>query len=171
MMILFLYSTKQQLCLNSTVHPASHSCTMESNVLFLRSGKICPILAACGRHGQSSLHSCVVLSAVPSGIITVSGFFVGLLSCTLAFIAIKCAVAPESSISWVSLDVKSAELRLIGVGYGHVKIFLVLHKLLSAPSSQRGSCVRVIPFWDPLHGFWRVAVQTWEGPGLKQFPL
>ena len=76
-MILFLYLTKQQWCLNNTVHPASHNCITESRVLFFKPGKICPIRADCGKQGQLMSHSCEACSVVPSGIITERGFLAG----------------------------------------------------------------------------------------------
>lgn len=103
--------------------------------------------------------------------------FVSLLFLMFVPIEIKWVVAPESSIPRVifyhSVE-QSEEIALIlfiGVGYGRVKLLLVLHMLLSVLRSQKGSCMYWIPFCNPLHGFWRVAVHMWNRPGLKQFPL
>ena len=94
----------QKLCLKITVHPTSHNCTTEINVLFFKEGRICPILADCGRHGQLISHVSEVFIVASFGITTDSGFLAGQMFFTLASLEIKCAVAPESNIS---LDVRS----------------------------------------------------------------
>ena len=93
-----LYITMQQSCSKITLHPALHNFTTESSDCCASFGTIWPEIAFWGMFGQLISHSCVEVILLPSGMTTLIGFCVGRTFVTLAVIAKKLSVVPESSM-------------------------------------------------------------------------
>ena len=93
-----LYFTMQQSCSKSTLHPALHNFTTESSDCCASFGTIWPEIAVLGMFGQLISHSWVEVILFPSGMTTLIGFCVGCTFMTLAVIAKKLSVVPESSM-------------------------------------------------------------------------
>ena len=92
-----LYVTTTQCLRKYTPHPASVSCTTDTSDRDANPGMTWPIPAVIGSCGRSGSRTCVDFSVEPSGIVTVTGFFVGVTFVAVASMTRKWLVAPESS--------------------------------------------------------------------------
>ena len=93
-----LYTTTTQCLRKVTPHPASVRCTTDaSDCDDANPGMMCPVFLFIGSCWRLSLHTCVDLSIVPSGMVTVIGLSAGVTLLDVALTTRKWLVAPESS--------------------------------------------------------------------------
>lgn len=94
-----LYVTVKQCLLIFTQHPASVRCTTDISHRDDDPVMTCSILAFTGSCGRLSLRTCVDLSLVVSGLVTVTGLSIWVTLLAVAPTMRKWRVAPESSTS------------------------------------------------------------------------
>jgi hypothetical protein len=90
------FMTVTFIALNVTAQPLSHIWPTDISECWANPGRICAILAACGKEGILNVAVCVDAMMAPLGIRTSKGLSAIILFVHLALANRKCAVHPES---------------------------------------------------------------------------
>ncbi len=94
-----LYTTSHFSLSKTTLHPTLHRGQIQMSEAVLRSGMMCPV-SVTGNPGIFMSHTCVDLTFLPSGRLTVSGFVPNCLFATPTPSITKMEVAPVSATAW-----------------------------------------------------------------------
>ena len=117
--VLALYMTVQYWWSNVTLHPASQNCRVASSEAWERPGTMWAVVMASGSHGISRLQVWLEDMMLPSGRVTLMGFFAICLLVTGAPATRKCPVAPESDMP-IAGSLLACALYVMCVGVGWV---------------------------------------------------